>query len=339
MSQHDFDITKTDANAGTTVRAAINAALQALASNSSGVGSPTISYAYQFRVDTSVSPAVMYMRNGANSVWVRWGTIDASTSVLTVDKAIDSDKIKASSTDTTSAYLNEKLIAGSNVTITKGNTGSNETLTFASTASGMITGTIIMWPTSSVPTGYFECNGAAVSRTTYSALFAVLGTLYGAGDGSTTFNIPDYRGYFLRGWDHGTARDPDRATRTDSGNGTTGDNVGTKQSGQYYTHTHTAAAHTHSASASASSTISHNSYYNDQFLVMMYNNDGGLTFNDPPAGNPGGWYGWAWNSTNVLNINTSVSISVGSASSGAVSSSGGNENRPLNVNIMYCIKY
>jgi len=50
------------------------------------------------------------------------------------------------------------------------------------------------------PLGYFECNGAQVSRTTYVKLFAVCGVFYGAGDGSTTFNLPDLRGYFLRGW-------------------------------------------------------------------------------------------------------------------------------------------
>lgn len=54
-----------------------------------------------------------------------------------------------------------------------------------------------------VPDGYLYCDGSAVSRTTYSELFAAIGTLYGAGDGSTTFNVPDLRGYFLRG-DGGT---------------------------------------------------------------------------------------------------------------------------------------
>ncbi|NBU79452.1 MAG: hypothetical protein EBS50_10360, partial [Sphingomonadaceae bacterium] len=48
-------------------------------------------------------------------------------------------------------------------------------------------------------TQWLLCNGQAVSRTTYAALFGALSTYYGAGDGSTTFNVPDYRGYFLRG--------------------------------------------------------------------------------------------------------------------------------------------
>ena len=56
---------------------------------------------------------------------------------------------------------------------------------------GTATGTILPWTTSSVPTGFLECDGAAVSRTTYSDLFGVIGTTYGTGDGSSTFNLPD----------------------------------------------------------------------------------------------------------------------------------------------------
>jgi len=53
------------------------------------------------------------------------------------------------------------------------------------------TGSIIPWPTTSAPSGYLACTGSAVSRTTYSDLFAVIGTTYGSGDGSTTFNVPN----------------------------------------------------------------------------------------------------------------------------------------------------
>jgi microcystin-dependent protein len=60
------------------------------------------------------------------------------------------------------------------------------------------------------PSGWLECNGAAVSRTTYSALFAAIGTAFGAGNGSTTFNLPDLRSEFIRGWDHGRGIDVDR---------------------------------------------------------------------------------------------------------------------------------
>jgi microcystin-dependent protein len=56
---------------------------------------------------------------------------------------------------------------------------------------GIPTATIVPWSSASVPSGFLECDGAAVSRSTYSALFAIVGTTYGAGDGSTTFNTPD----------------------------------------------------------------------------------------------------------------------------------------------------
>ena len=60
-------------------------------------------------------------------------------------------------------------------------------------------GVIIPFAGTSVPTGYLLCNGAAVSRTDYANLFAAIGTLYGAGDGSTTFNLPDARDRVLQG--------------------------------------------------------------------------------------------------------------------------------------------
>ena len=56
---------------------------------------------------------------------------------------------------------------------------------------GIPTATIIPWTTASVPSGFLECNGAAVSRSTYAALFAIVGTTYGAGDGSSTFAVPN----------------------------------------------------------------------------------------------------------------------------------------------------
>jgi len=60
------------------------------------------------------------------------------------------------------------------------------------TQNAVQTGTINMWPTASAPTGYLLCAGAAVSRTTYAALFAVISTTFGVGDGTTTFNLPNY---------------------------------------------------------------------------------------------------------------------------------------------------
>jgi uncharacterized SAM-binding protein YcdF (DUF218 family) len=64
-------------------------------------------------------------------------------------------------------------------------------------------GSVAIFPFLGIPSDYLECNGQAVSRTTYAALFAKIGITYGAGNGSTTFNIPDLRGEFVRGWSNG----------------------------------------------------------------------------------------------------------------------------------------
>lgn len=127
-------------------------------------------------------------------------------------------------------------------------------------------GSIIPWPHTSTPAGYLDCDGTAVSRVTYSELFGVIGTDYGVGDGSTTFNLPDYRGKFWRFWDNGAGVDADAATRTDRGDGTTGDAVGTNQASGMAAHTHdvtttgTAAsngAHTHAAGNLVNSNHTH----------------------------------------------------------------------------------
>lgn len=97
-------------------------------------------------------------------------------------------------------------------------------------------GSTIVWHTATPPTNFLECDGASLATATYPALFAVLGYTYG-GSGAT-FNLPDFRGEFLRGWSHASGNDPDAATRTDRGDGTTADNVGTKQDDQLESHTH-----------------------------------------------------------------------------------------------------
>lgn len=71
-------------------------------------------------------------------------------------------------------------------------------------------GAVIYVASESAPDGWLKANGALVSRTAYADLFAVIGTTYGAGDGSTTFRLPDLRGEFIRGWDDGRGIDPSR---------------------------------------------------------------------------------------------------------------------------------
>lgn len=71
--------------------------------------------------------------------------------------------------------------------------------TYADLPDPIPTGVILTFGGSTVPEGFLLCNGAAISRTTYAKLFAAIGTLYGAGDGSTTFNLPDMRDKFAEG--------------------------------------------------------------------------------------------------------------------------------------------
>ena len=76
---------------------------------------------------------------------------------------------------------------------------------------GMVpSGTVLYFAGQTAPAGWLKANGAAVSRTAYAALFAAIGTTYGAGDGRSTFNLPDLRGEFLRGWDDGRGVDAGR---------------------------------------------------------------------------------------------------------------------------------
>ena len=76
---------------------------------------------------------------------------------------------------------------------------------------GVPSGSVFCMAVATVPSGYLECNGAAVSRTTYAALFAIIGTNYGTGNGSSTFNLPDLRGEFVRGFDNGRGADSGRS--------------------------------------------------------------------------------------------------------------------------------
>lgn len=72
-------------------------------------------------------------------------------------------------------------------------------------------GTLIFHCGSTAPPGYLKANGATISRSAYNNLFSALGTTFGAGDGSTTFTLPDMRGEFPRGWDDGRGVDSGRA--------------------------------------------------------------------------------------------------------------------------------
>lgn len=80
-----------------------------------------------------------------------------------------------------------------------------------------LTGVVLAFAGTTAPTGWLMCAGQAVSRTTYAALFAVIGTTYGAGDGTTTFNVPDLRGRVIAGVDNMGGTAANRLTAGGSG--------------------------------------------------------------------------------------------------------------------------
>lgn len=114
----------------------------------------------------------------------------------------------------------------------------------APTPSPVPTGGLVLYGAAAAPSGYLLCNGALISRSTYSALFTAIGTTYGAGDGSTTFGLPDLRGRFPLGL---------AASGTGNTLGGTGGAIDHTHTGPSHTHstTVTAAAHTHTVTAAA----------------------------------------------------------------------------------------
>ena len=135
---------------------------------------------------------------------------------------------------------------------------------------GIPTATIVPWSDSSVPTGFLECNGAAVSRSTYSALFAIIGTTYGAGDGASTFNVPDLQDNVAMGKSGTKALASTGGANTVASTG----NVGGSTANATLS-TAQLASHSHSSGANASGPTSPNP------------NPGSQKFNPGTTGNTG----------------------------------------------------
>ncbi len=161
----------------------------------------------------------------------------------------------------------------------------------------------------SAPSGWLECNGTDVGRLTYVKLFDAIGTAHGAGDGSTSFSLPDYRGRFLRGWDHGAGRDADSGSRTalDTG-GNTGDTIGSLQADALESHHHFTLA---------SDTVT--------------------TTPGAPTATTSGAFAATTHSISA-DFEYVIQRTATPADVGLSSDTGGSETRPANVNVLYCIK-
>ncbi len=281
---------------------------QLLADDGSGAGSP----AYAFDTDTDTG----MFRSGANTIgFSTSGTTRVSISNAGLDVVNGLPIRLQDSSGAPFVSLQSPSSLSGNValtlpsSITNGGflqTDGSGNLSFQIVA-GVPTGAVFCVAVATIPTGYLECNGAAVNRTTYAALFSFIGTQYGAGNGSTTFNLPDLRGEFVRGFDNGKGVDSGRS-------------IGSNQSGQNL-------SHDHDADASATSNVSdpghrHNArgYGNDD--------DGGNQFTG--SGNNSVRNNAIEDATTGISVATNVSIDV--------DNDGGNEARPRNVAMMYIIK-
>lgn len=151
----------------------------------------------------SNTPRPGYVYDSTDNVWYPIGTgphthSDYITQATAINPTIvdaKGDIIAATAADTVS-----KLSVGANDTVLTADSSTATGLKWAAVAGGVPTGTMLQVASNTAPTGYLKANGSAISRTTYSDLFTAIGTVFGVGDGSTTFNIPDMRGYFTRNW-------------------------------------------------------------------------------------------------------------------------------------------
>lgn len=143
------------------------------------------------------------------NVAITGGSITGITDLAVADGGTGSSSLTANAVllgNGTSAIQTVSPGTSGNVLTSNGTTWASST-----PAPGVPSGAVMHFAMSTAPTGWLECNGGAVSRTTYADLFTAIGTTFGSGDGSTTFNLPDMRGEFIRGWDHGRGVDSGRS--------------------------------------------------------------------------------------------------------------------------------
>lgn len=370
--QHDYEITHADANTGITFRAAVNAALQSLATNNSGDGAPAVTYPCMLWPDTA--SGLLKMRNSSNSAWVTLGPLDTASLGLTIAQQLKGDAIVARWLDTGVSGKEFGIRSDGGELQFCENTGSESSPNWEVRAridSGGIVdpsqstvGSYILMSGPLAPDGYLPCDNSLISATTYRRLadywysahstccpyglgsstsvtvdsgtdtitwtshglsngdtvyftattipagltakypyyvrdvtantFKVAATVGGAAIDITSngtavlgykqFKLPDWRGKFPRAWANGSSNDPDRASRTDRGDGVTGDYVGTNQADEFKSHDH------------------------NMFQV-------------------------------ITNDSTGHGFTTGAGYAQAPSGNGGNETRPINMSALFAIKY
>jgi len=151
---------------------------------SAGGTTPLVTYTSSTGLVAHPNPIVLDSAGRINEIWIPEGTSYKFV-------------LKSSTSITIGTFDNLFPIASLPVSITNGGTGAT-TATGARINLGLgtflvPTGCLIMWPSNTIPSDWKLCDGSALSRVTYATLFALLGTTFGAGDGSTTFNLPNYK--------------------------------------------------------------------------------------------------------------------------------------------------
>ena len=208
-----------------------------------------------------------------------------------------------------------RIFVGKVVTTTSAATVTPYNLLSKASNSGVPTGSIEMWAgiNTDIPDGWLECNGAAISRTVYSELFAIVGTKWGVGDGSTTFNLPS----FLQ-------RMPLGADYTPNSNNTSGYNLVAGQTGGEWTHTlsiNEMPSHSHSTDTQGS---------HAHTVTMYRTNKAGTTT----------WTVWSFSENNCGTGR--FTTDVGGAHGHNITSTGGgtaHNNMPPYSTVVFIIKY
>ena len=291
-----------------------------LGDDASGAGTPA--YAFDGDTDTGM------FRSGANSL----GFATAGVQRFSVsDSGLDvTDGLPLRFQDSSGApfvALKSPSSLASNVTLTlpptDGNAGEflqtdgNGVLTF-SVVTGVPSGAVFCMAINTIPSGYLECNGQTVNRTTYAALFAVIGVTYGAGNGSTTFEVPDLRGEFIRGFDNGKGTDSGRS-------------IGTSQSAGFGQHLHAIDLTTSNKTLTGNVGGISQSYRIDGSANGVFSKAGNR--NARLYGNSGGEA-----SCGSFDMDASHDHTVTGNTDNTGSTSNSNETRPRNIAMMYIIK-